>query len=38
VTRLDVLINDEAAIGDWTEPDLVIALSMALEAATVIEQ
>jgi hypothetical protein len=36
VARLHVLIDDESSIGDRTEPDFVVALSLPLETAVVI--
>jgi hypothetical protein len=38
VTRLDLAVNHEASLGDRAEPDLVIALTVALESATMGEE
>jgi hypothetical protein len=36
VSGLDALIDDEVVIRDWTEPDLVITLSLPFKAAGVL--
>jgi hypothetical protein len=38
MARLHMLINDKPSVRDRTKPDLVVALSLSLETAVVIQQ